>query len=108
MGFKKIYSDPSLYIYDDGTVRIIVPVWVDDITLASKSKEAFDKFVVELEKHFKLRDLGETSYLLGMEITRDWDNHKLSTSRSVSTLSTSLHSLICLIANQWGLPWLQV
>ena len=77
MGFKKIYSDPSLYIYDDGNVRIIVPVWVDDITLASKSKEALDKFVVELQKHFKLRDLGETSYLLGMEIKRDWDNHKL-------------------------------
>jgi hypothetical protein len=71
LGFKKTYSDASLYIYDRDNIKVIMPVFVDDITLASKSQEALDNFVAELGKHFKLRDLGETSYLLGVEITRD-------------------------------------
>ena len=54
-----------------------MPVFVDDITLASKSKDTLDTFVVELQKHFKLRDLGETTFLLGVAITRDRPNKKL-------------------------------
>ena len=71
LGFTKAYSDPSLYIYDRDNVKVIVPVFVDDITLASKSDAALDKFVVDLGKYFKLRDLGPTSLLLGVEITRN-------------------------------------
>jgi hypothetical protein len=44
-------------------------MFVDDITLASKSVKALDNFVIELGKHFKLRDLGPTTFLLGVEIT---------------------------------------
>ena len=54
-----------------------VPVFVDDITLASKSVETLDSFVDEMSKHFKLRDLGQTSFLLGINITRDRPNRKL-------------------------------
>ena len=71
LGFTKAYSDPSLYIYDKDNIKVIVPVFVDDITLASASNEALDKFVVELATHFKLRDLGPTSLLLGVEIKRN-------------------------------------
>ena len=71
LGFTKAYSDPSLYIYDRDNIKVIVPVFVDDITLACKSNEALDKFVVELGTYFKLRDLGSTSLLLGVEITRN-------------------------------------
>ena len=60
LGFKKTYSDASLYIYDWDNIKIILSVFVDDITLASKSQEALDNFVIELAKHFKLRDLGPT------------------------------------------------
>jgi len=77
LGFKKTYSDASLYIYDRDDIKIIMPVFVDDITLASKSQDALDKFVIELGKHFKLRDLGETNLLLGVEVTRDRPNKKL-------------------------------
>lgn len=82
LGFKKTYSDASLYIYDRDNVKVIMPVFVDDITLASSSKDALDKFVVELAKHFKLRDLGETNLLLEIEITRERKNHKLYVSQS--------------------------
>ena len=77
LGFKKTYSDASLYIYDGDNIKIILPVFVDDITLASKSQEALDNFVIELVKHFKLRDLGPTIFLLGVEIVWKRDEHKL-------------------------------
>ena len=77
MGFNKLKSDPSVYLYVRDDVRIIVPVFVDDITIASKSVEAADKFVEELSSHFKLRDLGPTSYLLGVEVTWDQSKHLL-------------------------------
>ena len=77
MGFVKTYSDASLYIFDQDGIKVIVPVFVDDITLASKSASKLDYFVTELGKHFKLRDLGETTFLLGVEITRKREKRKL-------------------------------
>ena len=53
MGFG-IRSDPSLYVYQRDDIRIIMPVFVDDITLASKSQSALDKAVSDLSKYFKL------------------------------------------------------
>ena len=54
MGFVRILSDPSLYVYQRDDIRIIMPVFVDDITLASKSQSALDKAVSDLSKYFKL------------------------------------------------------
>ena len=59
-----------------------MPVFVDDITLAGNNPAAIDLFVQELSSHFKLRDLGPTTQLLGMEIHRDHPNHTLSLSQT--------------------------
>ena len=81
MGFAKTYSDASLYIFDQDNVKVIVPVFVDDITLASKSAAKLDYFVTELGKQFKLRDLGPTTFLLGVEISRNRKERKLHLSQ---------------------------
>ena len=81
MGFKRLESDRAVYIYANGDNRIIVPVFIDDITLAGTSDEENGKMVAELQKHFKLRDLGATKYLLGIAITRDWDKGTVSLSQ---------------------------
>ena len=80
MGFTMTYSDHSVYIYTKGDVKVIMPVYIDDITIASTSPEAVDSVVEELKKHFKLRDLGDTSYLLGVHITRDRSKRTISLS----------------------------
>src|ERR1700750_801309 len=71
LGYKRLESDHSIYLYTKGEVKIIVPIYIDDITLASKSNAAIDKTVKELSRHFKLRDLGATKFLLGVEVIRD-------------------------------------
>jgi hypothetical protein len=81
MGFKRLESDRSCYIYARGDIRIFVPIIVDDITLASKSQEALDNFVKELSQHFELRDLGPTSFFLGIAVTRDRANRSIALSQ---------------------------
>ncbi|CAA7270786.1 unnamed protein product [Cyclocybe aegerita] len=73
MGFKHIEADRSVYIYSNGVVKIIVPIYVDDITFASKSNVAIDKAVKDLCTCFKCRDLGSTKFLLGVGIGQDKD-----------------------------------
>jgi len=81
LGFKRIRSDSSLYIWERDKIKVIIPVFVDDLTLASKSKSAIASFKHELAQHFKLHDLGPTSNLLGMQVTRDRSQHRLCLSQ---------------------------
>ena len=60
LGFHQIKSDTSIYIWDHNGMRIIVPVFVDDLTLVSKSAEMIVKIKQELATHFKPQDLGPT------------------------------------------------
>jgi len=66
--FTRTYSDVSLFIYDHRDIRFIMPVFVDNMMLASKSESALDEFITELGKHFKLCNLGPTTQLLGIKI----------------------------------------
>src|ERR1700754_2397550 len=86
LGFRKIKSDASVWVYDLDGVRIIVPVFVDDMTLVSKSKEQVDQLKQDLRKFFKLRDLGPTEFLLGVKIERDRSHRRLQLSQRQYTL----------------------
>jgi hypothetical protein len=81
LGFSCIRSDASVFVWAKDGVRVIVPVFVDDITFASKAKAKIQELKLELGKHFKLRDLGTTSFLLGVEITRNRAKHTLHLSQ---------------------------
>lgn len=81
LGFSRIKSDASVWVYDREGVRVIVPVFVDDMTLVSKSKQKIAELKEELKKHFKLRDLGPTEFLLGVKIERDRSNRTLHLSQ---------------------------
>src|SRR5882762_9051566 len=60
IGFHCVEVDSSIYVFTRETVHIIMPVFVDDITLASNSLAAIQSVVKELQSHFRLRDLGPT------------------------------------------------
>ena len=50
---------------------MIVPVFVDDITITSKSKRRTDEIIEILEKNFNVKRLGPISFLLGMKVERN-------------------------------------
>ena len=71
IGFERIDCDHSVYVYQRGDVRIMVPIHVDDLLLASNSKPALQKVKAELTSHFKIHDQGPTSSILGIKVERD-------------------------------------
>ncbi|KAG8959896.1 hypothetical protein FRC05_007218 [Tulasnella sp. 425] len=82
IGFKQINADPSVYVWMLKDVRVILPVFVDDVTITSKSTEKTNWVKEELAKHFKVRDLGPTSYLLGIKVEYDKSQHRLQLSQT--------------------------
>lgn len=81
MGFTLVKCDHSIWVYKRGDIRIIIPVFVDDMTIAAKSKAEIEKVKDELKRRFKLRDLGPTTFLLGVEIIRDRPKRTLQLSQ---------------------------
>lgn len=81
MSFDMVKCDHSIWVYRKGDIRIIIPVYIDDMTVASKTTAQYLWVKEELEKHFKLRDLGPTSFLLGVHIERDRSKRLLSISQ---------------------------
>ena len=81
MGFKRLQSDNSVYIWMSNGVKVIIPVFVDDLTLVSKSKDAIDRVKSQLAATFKLKDLGPTSWLLGVQVIYDREKRTLQLSQ---------------------------
>ncbi|KAG8976249.1 hypothetical protein FRC05_004499 [Tulasnella sp. 425] len=94
LGFKRLVSDPSIYAWGKEDIKVIVPVFVDDLTLVSKSKAKIKEVKEALAKVFKLRDLGPTTFLLGMQITRD---------RSTRTLHLSQRQYVVDLLERFGM-----
>ncbi len=67
LGFACLVCKHSVWVYLCNGVHLIIPVFVDNITIAGKSKAAIQHVKDDLRMHFKLRDLGPTSWLLGVK-----------------------------------------
>jgi hypothetical protein len=81
IGFKRLESDHSVFIYDREGVKIVVPVHVDDLVFASASKSAIEGVKNELRARFKIHDQGPTSFILGVKLERDRAQRKISLSQ---------------------------
>jgi hypothetical protein len=71
IGFHRLECDHSVFVYERDGVKIVVPVHVDDLVLASTSKNAIEMVKTELRTRFKIRDQGATSFILGVQLERD-------------------------------------
>jgi Reverse transcriptase (RNA-dependent DNA polymerase) len=82
IGFTQLQSDPSIYVWAKDGVRVTLPVFVNDITITSKSKPKIDWVKMSLAKVFKLKDLSPTTYLLGIKVEYDRENKILCLSQT--------------------------
>jgi hypothetical protein len=69
-GFNQSKSDYSLFTRLQGTTFIALLVYVDDILLARNNIEAVYTLKNSLHAKFKLKDLGNLKYFLGLEVAR--------------------------------------
>ena len=76
-GLQATKCDPCLYYYIKNKKILLVGLYVDDLIIAGNCSETINKLKEGLSKRFKMKDLGELSFLLGMEIKRDRENKLL-------------------------------
>jgi histone deacetylase 1/2 len=78
LGFVPSKGDTSLFFFQKGHHVIFILVYIDDIIVASSSKEAVDALLKDLERDFALKDLGDLHYFLGIEVKRSREGLVLS------------------------------
>jgi len=55
-----------------GGEYIYLLLYIDNMSIASKSRSVIDKLKKDLSSEFEMKELGEAKKVLGMEIERDW------------------------------------
>lgn len=70
LGFAQTLSDPCIYV-KLGEELFIIAVYVDDIILACKSDKKIEEIKNSLASQYKLKDMGELTYFLGVKVIQD-------------------------------------
>lgn len=77
IGFRPTQSDPCVYIHGSGDALVILTLYVDDILISGKDPELVANLKKELRDRFEMTDMGEVNLILGMEVTRSYEEGTL-------------------------------
>ena len=69
LGFKRSTADNSIYSMSTAVGFVILALYVDDFLLSSNNITLLRQIKSQLQQGFKMKDLGEAHYILGMQIT---------------------------------------
>lgn len=67
-GFICSVKDPSLFIYYHGGVLIFLLLYVDDMILTGNDFAVLTKLLTSLSSEFRMKDMGQLSYFLGIQV----------------------------------------
>jgi hypothetical protein len=70
-GYDISHSDPSLFIQQRPDGSTFIPTWVDDLLLVGTTEARVREVKELLGNRYAIKDLGEVSTYLGMQIRRD-------------------------------------
>ena len=85
-GFKRICSDPCVYIKWDGSDIVILTVWVDDILLFTTSDKLMEQTISYISSVWEVTILGEPTKIVGIEITQMEDSITISQTKYVESI----------------------
>jgi hypothetical protein len=77
LGFSRCASDHCVWVWAKDGIKVIIPAYVDDLTIACKHTPTLKQIKAELHKQYKMHDLGPIKYILGIEIIRDRANRTM-------------------------------
>ena len=95
LGFVASKADTSLFIYNKATIVIFVLIYVDDIIVASSSKNATNALLHDLSSEFALKDLGDLHFFLGIEVKKIQDGIVLNQEKYATELLTRMGMKDC-------------
>ena len=93
-GFTASSADPCMYIKRKKGKTLILALYVDDTVIAANCKHMLADIKRKLSAKFKMEDLGEVKYILGMSVKRD---------RQAGTLSIDQRGYIEGVLKRFGM-----
>ena len=70
LGFERLKSDVGMYMKGKGEEAVYTALYVDDLFLVGMKLTTIEVVKQGLGKEFKMKDLGEARFLMGIEIRR--------------------------------------
>jgi len=70
-GFFCSKSDPSLFIYAHNNNLILLLLYVDDMVITGNSSQTLSSLLAALNKEFRMTDMGQLHYFLGIQVQRN-------------------------------------
>ena len=70
LGFKRLLSDVGMYVKGEGVDAVYIALYVDDLLIVGMKLINIESVKKGLCAEFKMKDLGEAKFLLGIEIRR--------------------------------------
>lgn len=71
LGFFASKSDTSMFIYRDSSSIVVFLIYVDDILVTGNDFKLIQHFISSLGSLFMVKDIGDLSYFLGIQVARD-------------------------------------
>ncbi|CAN0525830.1 unnamed protein product [Laminaria digitata] len=63
--------DPCIYVKSDSSSKVFIVLYVDDLLVTGSSEVGISKTKAILMTKFAMKDLGDVSLVLGMQVSRD-------------------------------------
>ena len=82
LGMSRNAADDCVYVRRQGGQLLIIALYVDDLLIACSDEVTLAETKRELSSRFKMKDLGESRIILGMDICRDREHRTLSVCQS--------------------------
>ena len=76
--FEQSFADNCVYTRFVNNVRVIIIIWVDDMIIAASDNVVLNSVKISLCNKFKMKDIGQLSWFLGMEFEFEGDCIKMS------------------------------
>ena len=77
-GLHQSLSNYSLFVQSHQGSFLALLIYVDYVILAENDLQDIENTKIFLSKQFKLKDLGQLKYFLGIEVARSWHGISLS------------------------------
>jgi hypothetical protein len=84
LGFVVLKADTCIFI--NKAKNIIICIYVDDLAILSPSANDIEAFINEIQRFFKIKNLGPIKEYLGIEITRTKDSLLLNQTKYIDKL----------------------
>ncbi|CAI0459029.1 unnamed protein product, partial [Linum tenue] len=95
LGFQQGKNDPSLFTRRSDAGIVALLLYVDDMVINGTDHVGIQRLKEGLHASFHLKDLGELSYFLGLEVSRDSRGLLLSQHKYITDLLDDHHFVDC-------------